>query len=385
MSLITRFISAAAAASAATAAVLDLPIIVDNGYKSVEFNIGTPAKTYRLLFDTGSASSWAVDSTCKKDCANVSGYDRVGYDINNSSTGRLTGNYADIPYLGGRTAGPAVDEVWSAAGLTWNQTFIAANESNWAGLAADGFMGLAFSSIIDGGANTVMETLMAENKVDAAKFGIYYGTEHNNTGDKPGDGVLTLGGSREADFVDGDLATIPITRVNGGYDVWRSTMLGINGTRTVADGSVVESETDFEFGNVVFDTGAGSNTLPAELNLKVYESIGMNYTAILEGDHIPLCSEFNSTWSIKFSFGDYRNPTVVEMTGDQLRRPGFAYREDACWPPFQDGEGPSFSLIGTPILRNFYSVWDYGSAANETDIQRFDPKLSLGKLKTKTN
>ncbi|KAF6816276.1 hypothetical protein CPLU01_13910 [Colletotrichum plurivorum] len=381
MSPVSRFFSAAAAASVATAAVLDLPISVENGYKTVDFEIGTPATTYRLLFDTGSASSWAVDSTCKTECPNVSGYDRVGYNISESSTGHLTGDFADIPYLGGRTAGPAVAETWSAGGLTWNQTFIAANESNWAALYADGFMGLAFGSIIDGGANTVVETLMSENNLDAAKFGIYYGTENNSTGGKPGAGVLTIGGSREVDYVEGELTTIPITRVNGGYDVWRSTLLNVNGTRTLADGSVVEAETDFVFGNVVFDTGAGSITLPEEQNLKVYESIGMNYTAILEGEYIPLCSEFNSSWSFKFSFGDYRDPQVVEINGEQLRRPGFANREDACWPPFQDGATSGFTLIGTPFLRNFYTVWDYGSAANETEEWRFDPTLSFGKLK----
>ncbi|GJC87611.1 putative vacuolar protease A [Colletotrichum liriopes] len=385
MSPVTRFFSAAAAASVAAAAVLDMPIIVDNGYKTIQFNIGTPAKTYRLLFDTGSSSSWAVDSECAKStCPNVSGYDRVGYSINSSTSGSYTGGYADIAYLGGNTAGPTVSETWAVGDFTWKQDFIAANETNWAATAADGFMGMGFSSIIDGGANTVVETLMAQNRLDEAKFGIYYGTESNDTGGVPGNGVVTIGGSREGDFVDGDLTTIPITRVNGGYDVWRSIILKVNGTRSAGNGSTVETETDFDQASVVFDTGAGSITLPSKQNLEVYESIGMNYTAILAGEHIPLCSEFNSSWSFKFSFGDYRYPQTVEITGDQLRRPGFANREDACWPPFQDGS-PGFALIGTPFLRNFYTVWDYGSAANETELWRFDPTLSFGKLKPETN
>ncbi|KAK7422170.1 hypothetical protein QQZ08_009638 [Neonectria magnoliae] len=379
---VTRLLFAVASTSyLATAATLDLPIIVRNGYKVVEFDIGTPAQTFRLLFDTGSASSWAVDSTCTTTCPNVSGYDRPGYNISASTTGNYTGGYADIPYLGGRTAGPTVSEVWKADGLTWKQSFVAANESNWAAFAADGFMGLAFSSIIDGGANTVVETLMAEGKLDEAKFGIYYGTELNDTKGQPGDGVLSIGASRESEYVEGELITIPITRVNGGYDVWRSSILAVNGTRTV-NGTVVDIKTDFDIGNVVFDTGAASITLPDKENLKVYESIGMNYTAILEGDHIPLCTEFNSSWSVSFSFGDYRDPQVVTLRGDQLRRPGFAYRDDACWPPFNGGGTPRFTLIGTPLLRNFYTVWDYGSEATETDVSRFDPELSFGKLKS---
>uniref|UniRef100_L2G0U7 Pepsinogen c n=1 Tax=Colletotrichum fructicola (strain Nara gc5) TaxID=1213859 RepID=L2G0U7_COLFN len=132
-------------------------------------------------------------------------------------------------------------------------------------------------------------------------------------------------------------------------------MLSVNGTRATSNGSLETA------------------------NLKVYESIGMNYTAILAGEHIPLCSEFNSSWSFKFSFGDYRTPQVVEITGEQLKRPGFAKRDDARWPPETSG----FTLIGTPFLRNFYTVWDFGAAANETDISKFDPKLSFGKIKAK--
>ncbi|KAK1463517.1 hypothetical protein CMEL01_13586 [Colletotrichum melonis] len=386
MSPVTRLFSAAAVASVATAAVLDLGIIVDNGYKVVEFGIGTPAKTFRLLFDTGSSSSWATDSQClaKGNCNNGSGYDRTGYSINASTSGHYTGESAVIPYLGGDVAGPTVAEKWTIGNFTWDQSFIAANESNWAALAADGFMGLGFSSIIDGGANTVVETLMAENRLDAAKFGIYYGTEAKNTSGVPGDGVLTIGGSREHEYIEGDLVTIPITRVDGTYDVWRSTILKVNGTRTTSNGSVIETETDFDQARVVFDTGAGSITLPTKQNLAVYESIGMNYTKILKGEHIPLCSEFNSSWSFKFTFGDYRYPQTIEIPGDQLARPGFAYRDDACWPPFEDGAQSGFVLIGTPLLRNFYTVWDYGSAANETVIGKFDPTLSFGYLKNKT-
>ncbi|TKW57035.1 putative vacuolar protease A [Colletotrichum tanaceti] len=393
MPSVTRFVSAAAAVSVAAAAVLNLPIIVQNGYKTVQIDMGTPAKTYRLLFDTGSSSSWAVDSKCARStCANVSGYNRVGYSINDSTSGSYTGGHADIAYLGGNASGLTVSETWAAGGISWRQDFIATNKTNWAAMAGDGFLGLGFSSIIDGGANTVVETLMAQGRLDEAKSGIYYGTEHTQTaevagvpGPGPGDGVLTIGGSREADFVDGELVTMPVMKsIDGrGYDVWRTVIQAINGTRKSADGKVVlaETQTRFHSDRVVFDTGAGSITLPREQAVAAYESIGWNYTALLRGDHVPLCSEFDASWSFKFTFGDYRfEPRTVEVTGEQLRRPGFAHREDACWPPFEAGGG-GLVLIGTPFLRNFYTVWDYGAAADEKDPGRFEPKLSFGKLK----
>ncbi len=78
------------------AGAFDLPIIFDNSYvgnvesrdfkiflliigkqASVEVQIGTPAETYRLHFDTGSASTWVANERCAVACANGSGYARV--------------------------------------------------------------------------------------------------------------------------------------------------------------------------------------------------------------------------------------------------------------------------------------------------------------------
>ncbi|KAJ3542411.1 hypothetical protein NM208_g4118 [Fusarium decemcellulare] len=357
------------------AAVLDLPIIVDNSYSVVEVDVGTPAKTYRFLFDTGSATSWAVDEACAKECTNFSGYDRVGYSVEGSSTGNLTGEYGSIEYFGGTTAGPIASDLMKAEGVSWNQSFIAADISSWGNIPADGFMGMAFNSIIVGGADTVMKTLMPQ--LDAPKFGIYYSAESDNS-NGPSEGRLTLGRSREADFVNGKLETVTIEPRDRVYEVWASTINSVAGTVTV-DGKKIETETSFSSGRVVFDTGAGRTSLSKSQVKGVYESIGMNWTAIIEDGYIPKCSDFNSSWSVSFSFSgqDYNNPPVVTLTGDQLANPGFANREDACWPPFDEGDSEGFTLIGKDILHNFYTVWDFG-AKEEAD---YKPTLSFGKLK----
>ncbi|KAF5670707.1 hypothetical protein FCIRC_8873 [Fusarium circinatum] len=380
MGSVARFASAVLATStllgAASAAVLDMPMVVKGGYKMVQVGVGKPEQDFLLLFDTGSASAWMIDSECATECPHYN-KDRVGYNFTASSTGKYTGESASIDYLGGKVAGPTVEERFEADGVTWQSKFIAANESNWSSLAAAGFMGLAFGSIADGGATPVFETLMAEKKVDEPRFGIYYSEEDgDDTNGKPGKGLLTLGGSKEKEYVKGDLIEIPIN-TNNDFDLWRSILHSTTGSRKGKNCSATKSKVDLDV-SVVFDTGASGITVPESKIEEIYESIGMNWTAILSGKHIPLCSEFTKDWSVAFEVGYYGESKFLNITGDQLALPGFANRDDACWPPMDSGD-EGLALLGARFLKNFYTVWDYGKFPAEAGFIK--PTLSFGYLK----
>ncbi|KAG5998009.1 hypothetical protein E4U52_002056 [Claviceps spartinae] len=291
---------------AAVAAVLDLPI-TRNGY--------------------------VTDAACAPEaCPNISGYKRVGYQVKDSSTGKLTGEKASIDYLGGATAGDVVDDVFSVGKTSWVQNFISASQSNWAAAAADGFLGLSFNSISVNHTSTVMHSLVP--KLDKPRFG--------------------------------PLAIVPVVQRNGQFDFWRSRFQSLTvktsggGVERIDKGLPSTSwRIPFDSGDAVFDTGAGSIGLDKGKIDKVYWALGWNYTQLLHSERIPNCTEFNSTWSVTFELGpDEATSSSVTLTGDQLARPGFANREDACWPPFDEGNSNDFSLIGTPFLTQFYTVWD---------------------------
>ncbi|KAH7264341.1 hypothetical protein FSOLCH5_010142 [Fusarium solani] len=363
------------ASGLSSAAVLDLPIVHHNSYDLVEFNVGTPATTYRLLFDTGSATSWIVDQNCAEECTNFSGYKRTGYNVDNSTTGKLTGRWGEIEYFGGTTAGLIANDVFKAGKVSWNQSFIAASQSSWGNIPGEGFFGLAFNSITVGAADTIMYTLVP--KLDAPKFGLYYGPA-SETADGVGKGRLTLGASKASTYTDGKLVKVPIVPTDGKYDVWASVINSATGSRTV-NGKKIKKTTDLNAGRVVFDTGAGRTSLPKGQIQAVYESIGMNWTAIIEDGYRPLCKDFNSTWSVSFAFGDAnaRNPPVVTLTGDQLATPGFAMEEKYCWPPFDEGDYEGLTLVGKDILTKLYTVWDFGAK----EEAKYKPTLSFGTLK----
>ena len=266
--------------------------------------------------------------------------------------------------------------------LSWNQSFLAADQTNWAQTAADGFFGLAFSTISVADAPTIVETMLWDGLLDEPRLGIYYGKELLDT-NGPGKGVLTIGGSKEDEYVaENDLTWVPLKLLDWqtDFEVWRTSIVSMSGQRESEAGEKSEAKVDFENSWAVFDTGAGGISVPENQVDAMYEAIGMNYRDIIDNGYVPLCKDFNSSWSVSFDFrGDNDNDLrTLTLTGDQLARPGFAGgREDACWPPFEGGNGDGFFLIGTPLLHKFYTIWDFGADA----VENYKPQIGFGKLK----
>ncbi|OGM43266.1 hypothetical protein ABOM_008625 [Aspergillus bombycis] len=374
-----RIAMIAAILPSAWCTTVDLPIHFRNSYASVEVDIGTPAQAHFLHFDTGSSSTWVVDQNCATTCPNGSGFDRKGYNISASSTGTRLGAYGSIDYFGGKTAGPGVADTFSLpagaqgdAALTWNQTFLAANGTSWRFISADGFLGLAFSTIAVANTTTVVETLMQQGHLDEPRFAIYYGKEFDDTGANP-EGVFTIGGSKEEQYADGDLTYVPLASEKE-YQVWRATLTSIAGS---SNRGKRQATSKLNGGRAVFDTGAGALQVPSNTIAELYTSIGMNWTAISQDGYIPLCRDFNSSWSVTFHFGDSETDPKLTLTGDQLAHPGFADRKDACNPPFDDSGSNDFALLGTPLLQQFYTVWDFGATA----VPNYHPRIGFGTLK----
>ncbi|KAL1892033.1 hypothetical protein Cpir12675_004722 [Ceratocystis pirilliformis] len=375
-----------------SAAVLNLPIIRDDGYCLVDIKIGTPPTTHRLRFDTGSATTWVVDRVCGNGgCAIHSSSQRPysPYDPDASSTDVDTGVYSEIQYLGGKTTGFTFHDNFDIEGTVWQQSFMAANSSSWTQMPADGFLGLAFSTIADGQTTTLVESLLWDGKLDKPCFGIFYNDIRNlnsNSG-----GILTIGDTHGSTYGKDVVATIPTQLSGGELQLWRVDVYAMTGTyqgwvsNAVAEGSDVNTDPipvpvsqrlPLVAGSyTVFDTGGSAASVPTSMLVPLYRSINMDWESIKSGAHIPLCSEFTSDWHVEFEFANGQNVTIY---GDQLAVPGFANREDACWPPFDDsGANEQFFLFGVRFLRNFYSTFDFGGDRPEN----YAPTVTLAPLR----
>ncbi|KAF7927348.1 uncharacterized protein EAE97_010023 [Botrytis byssoidea] len=385
-----------ALAAAASAAVLELPVHIEDTYFSVEFEVGTPAKPYRFMFDTGSTTSWVTGRNCTDtSCPKGTTFVRTPYNESDSSTSVDVHQYADISYIDSDLlAGYVFSDVFSdeKETLSWNQTFMAAEQSSWRWITADGFLGLAFSSIAQKQTSSLVETLLWEDKLDESRFAIFYGTNLNNTGVQ--DGVLTIGGSHEDMYVDGEVVYMPL-RVESPYELWRTPLRSVNvlvapdgQTVTVHNGKLPSTNVPantypkanttwpmYGDGTAVFDTGAGGISIPSSMIDAFYYNLGWNLTKLYNGEEMMQCEHLNSTWAISFTFGetaDESNDVTFSVRGDEFVTPG-----QQCMPPVDDSGESNFSLLGAEFLRRHYSVFDFGG----NRVENYQPRIGFGKLK----
>jgi saccharopepsin len=390
----------AVTATVASAAVLDLPVAIKNSYPSVRVDIGTPPREHRLMFDTGSSTIFIVNTDCTdKSCPHYSAeyYTRQKYNASASSTAKDLGSSGSIPYLGGKVAGDIYQDVYSLLDgkLEWNQTFLSANESSWGQITADGFLGLGFSSIAEPNTSTLVETLLWENKLDAPRFGLFYGTNMESEGAQ--DGVLTIGGSKEEIYVEGETIFTPLYKEDP-YQLWRAPLRSVNiivaqnasnpnatvevhhgkmPTTSIAPGTYLRTNVTwnmFSSGRAVFDTGAGALAVPQETLSAMYYNMGWNLTKLYNHEEVMECKHSNASWAVTLTLGegDPKDDVSFTIRGDEFFRPG-----QRCMPPF-DGSGTSnFALVGASFLKRYYSVYDFGASK----VADYKPRIGFGRLK----
>jgi saccharopepsin len=398
--MVAKFTGLLAATATVSASVLELPVSIKNSYASVKFDIGTPPKEHQLLFDTGSSTIFIINTDCTdSSCPDGSApyYARQKYNASASSSALDLGSSATIPYLGGNVSGDIFQDVYSTldGGLEWNQTFLSANQSSWRFITADGFLGLGFSSIAEQNSSTLVETLLWDNKLDMPRFGLFYGTNLKDEGAQ--DGVLTIGGSHEEKYVDGEIIYTPLRKENE-YQLWRAPLRSVNilvaqnashpnstveihhgrlPTTTVANGTYLRTNTTwsmFTSGRAVFDTGAGRLAVPEETLNGMYFNLGWNLTKLRNGEERMDCQHSNASWAVTLTLGDGAPEDDVSFS---LRGDEFYMEGERCQPPL-DGSGTSaFALVGSTFLQRYYSVFDFG--ANK--VEDYKPRIGFGRLK----
>jgi saccharopepsin len=398
--MVSQMASLLATAATVSASVLELPVIMAGTYSSVKFDIGTPPKEHRLLFDTGSSTIFIVNTNCTEtSCPDGSAplYNRQKYDASASSSAVDIGSSSTIPYLGGNVAGDIYQDIYSIpdGNIEWNQTFLSANESSWRFITADGFLGLGFSSIAEPNTSTLVETLLWDGQLDAPRFGLFYGTNFKDDGAQ--DGVLTIGGSHEEKYVDGEIVYTPL-RKEDPYQLWRAPLRSVNmlvarnpndpnstvevhngrlPTTAVPEGTFPDANVTwsmFGSGAAVFDTGAGSLSLPEETIDGLFYNLGWNVTKLISHEEVFECKHMNASWAVTITLGDGAPEDDVSFSvrGDEFLEPG-----KQCMPPFQGSGQSNFALIGTPFLQRHYSVFDFGA----DKVEDYQPRIGFGRLK----
>jgi cathepsin D len=156
-----------------------------------EVNIGTPAQTFSVVMDTGSANLWIPSSKCttSRSCAGKSEYNSA-----KSSTYKATTQDFSIQYGTGSCSGTmATDKVCISDVCVKDQPFGEATSlaAFFAGQPMDGICGLAFQALAVNRAIPPVYNMIQQNLLDNPWFTVWLTADGNVQG-KAG-GQITLG------------------------------------------------------------------------------------------------------------------------------------------------------------------------------------------------
>ncbi|KAG0323763.1 hypothetical protein BGZ99_002517 [Dissophora globulifera] len=301
-------------------------------------DIGTPAQSFNLIFDTGSSDIWIPSSTCKTKACKA----HSQFDATKSSTYKKDSRTWNIQYGEGSSAnGILASDIVSVGGVNIRQTIgIATNETDdFAGVPDDGVFGLGFSSLESvQGVQTFMDNAIASKAVSLPVVSAFLPSVRRNNGTG---GYFLFGAIERARYL-GELTSVPVTKP--GY--WQV---------HVADVKVAGVSLNIA-AEAIIDTGSTLALLSVDAAALVHSKIkGAQYSDEQGGWLVP-CALTKSSQSVSFNMG--KTDFNIAMA-------------DLAWGPLPNDtvncysglQGSSFGLwiLGDMFVKNNYCVFDHSS------------------------
>ncbi|KAF8329360.1 aspartic peptidase domain-containing protein [Cantharellus anzutake] len=310
--------------------------------------VGTPAKSYDVILDTGSADLWLASTLCNSaSCTSV-----PRFDPTNSSSSKNLSQPFSIVYGSGSVAGSLYQDTVQMAGFSVpKQTFALATaiSSGIVNAPVSGILGLAYKGLASSGATPFWQALVEGGAWDQPLM-TFTLTRFNNASKiselEPG-GVFTMG------FVNSSLYTgsIEYTNLVGGGTpgFWLIPMTGITvqGTQTLS--STV---------SVAIDTGTTLIGGPADEIAAIYAQIpgsSQSTDPNLQGFWQYPCTTKISV-SIQFGGGKQWPISPADFQ--------FVQNQGVCYGAFFEtaSTNPSW-IIGDSFLKNVMSVYRYNPSS----------------------
>jgi cathepsin D len=154
-----------------------------------EVGIGTPAQSFKVVFDTGSSNLWVPSHKCWS----VACFIHATYNSSKSSTYKANGKSISIEYGSGGVSGFLDADNVSWGGVTIKDvTFAEMTTLKGVSFVAskfDGILGMAFQKISADDVVPVYEAMYQQKLIDDNSFSFYLSKDANAAGSK-----LVLGG-----------------------------------------------------------------------------------------------------------------------------------------------------------------------------------------------
>jgi hypothetical protein len=306
-----------------------------------EVDIGTPAQTFKVIFDTGSSNLWVPG----KNCYSIPCWTHKTYHSDKSSTYVANGTKFAIQYGSGSLEGFLSQDTVSVGGLTMKDvTFTESTKEPGVAFIAgkfDGILGLAWPSIAVDGVKPVFNEMMDQGLVSQNLFSFYMSSDPNS-GDKGGE--LVFGGIDKAHYT-GDLQYAPLIT-----ETYWGVKLG-----GVKLGNNMQACGDSEGCLGIIDTGTSLLAGPTDAIKAINEKIGGKANAA--GQYMIDCAKTTdgSMPDVTFTLGGHEftlKPAeyVLNISGQ-------------CLSGFMGIQlpKPNMWILGDVFLSTYYSVFDYGN------------------------
>lgn len=308
-----------------------------------EIQIGTPAQTFKVVFDTGSSNLWVPSKNHASMCIACMLHKK--YDSSTSSTYKKDGRDFEIHYGSGSMKGAlSKDTVCIGDLCAKDQGF--AEASNLPGLAFimakfDGILGMGYPEISVDIVTPVMNSLIEQDKVDPI-FGFWL----NRDPTAKNGGEMVVGGI-DKDHYTGEITWAPVTKK--GY--WQFDMSGIsiNGKDVACDGSCT----------AIADTGTSLIAGPKDEVAKIQQAIGA--TPLAQGEFSIPCDKIDSLPEItlKIAGRDF------VLTGKDYTIKMNAMGRTQCISGFMGIDLPEklgkLWILGDDFIGKYYTIFDFGN------------------------
>ena len=306
----------------------DLPqdqLTNDGGYFTGTINIGTPAQSFDIDFDSGSADLWVASSTCGSSCTQTQ-----TFNYGASSTYNSTGQSFSITYGSGSASGTTGTDVVSVGGLTATGFIVnsVTQDSGFPGSPFDGIFGMGWSTISAHSNNpspTLVQTLKSQGQISAAVFSLYLGTSTVSP-------TLVLGGT-DSTFYTGSITYYTLSSATYWEINWDG--VSVNGTLYSASYSAI------------VDSGTTLLVVSSTLLSDIQNAIGQTGTSFSCDVDIP---------NIQVSI----NSDLYTLTPSQYLA---EVSTGTCELGIESGAGSAgFDVLGDVFFSGYYAVFDYDNS-----------------------
>jgi len=310
-----------------------------------EIGIGTPAQSFRVIFDTGSSNLWVPSKSCP--WTNIACKLHRKYDSSASSTYVKNGTDFSIQYGSGACSGfYSTDSVTVGDLVVKNQTFAeVTKEPGLSFIVAkfDGLLGMGFPQISVGSVRPVFFNMLDQKLLANPTFSFWLNRKQAET-----DGGELVFGDVDPKHYTGDFGTVPLSK--DGY--WQFKMDSIDFGTT--KGAYCKGGCQ-----AIADTGtslmAGPSAEITEINTKI------GATKSLAGEWTIDCSKVSSLPDITLNI----NGRAYVLHGSDYILTVSAAGQTQCLSGFLGLDVPPPAgplwILGDVFLGTYYTVFDYGN------------------------